>query len=192
MQQWHTVKLNKLNQLIKLNKYETDRLQQYSRRESIRINGICDGVGDSEDDIVDFITEVGNKIDVPLKRDDISVAHHVGKSQHGSRPVLAKFISRNTRDKLVKNRKKLKDLTEHTIYINDDLTPLRAKLFSYGKKLENVKRVSTHNGVIHCNTTRDDHIVIETPDDLFKLGVDKTPYDHLGLPDFNDPIDEDL
>ena len=43
---------------------------------------------------MDFITEVGNKMEVPLKREDISVAHCVGKSSHGSRPVLVKFISR--------------------------------------------------------------------------------------------------
>ncbi len=119
--------------------------EQYSHRESIQINGIPNDIDDNEDALADFIINIGDQMEAPVKRDDISVVHRAGKSTHNSRPVLVKFVSRNTRDKLMKNRQKLKDISVkgRKIYFNDDLTPLRAKLFSYAKNLENVKCIST-------------------------------------------------
>ena len=84
---------------------------------------------------------------------------------------------------LQKNRKKLKDIPEAKgkIYINEDLTPLRAKLFGYIKSLNNVERVNTANGRIHCNLANNSHVILNSPDDLFKIGVEQIDMSRLGL-----------
>jgi hypothetical protein len=119
-----------------------------------------------------------------LQANDISVVHRVGKSREGSKQVLCKFVSRNTREKLMKNRKKLKDKSVFggaKVFLNDDLTRLRAKLFAYVKSLDIVKRANTANGRIHCTTSSDEHVIIDTPDDLFKLNIKKPDFNRLGL-----------
>ena len=77
------------------------------------------------------------------------------------------------------------------VYINDDLTPLRAKLLALVKRLDNVDKAWTVGGSIHCTkkvlpglTPGVNHrpvIVIDTPDDLFKLGLEQIDFRSLGL-----------
>ena len=177
----------KIEQIGLLNKYETDRLEQYSRRETIRINGVPSDVGDEEEKLTEYVIELGNSLGVKIEDRDISVTHRVGKPSPGvSRPVLCKFVSRKTRDVLMRNKKKLKNNAKYEgkVYINDDLTKLRAKLVGYVKGLPNVKRVNVSNGKIHCNTKEEDHFIIDSPDDLFVLGIKSPDYARLGLEDF--------
>ncbi|KAL8572611.1 hypothetical protein ACOMHN_016461 [Nucella lapillus] len=64
------------------------------------------------------------------------------------------------------------------IFLNDDLTPLRARLLGFVKWLEKVEMVWTVDGKIyikkkfppglHLADHQQSPIVVETPDDLFK------------------------
>ena len=73
--------------------------------------------------------------------------------------------------------------------INEDLTSLRYKTFRYCKDLSCVKTVFTREGKIHCllheqEHDRHKHIIVDTPDDLFKLGVDNPDWRRLGLEEY--------
>ena len=72
-----TNKSNKLQQLALLNKYEADRLEQYSRRESIRVSGIPDSVNDDTNSLSHFVIQVGKVLKVEIARGDISAIHRV-------------------------------------------------------------------------------------------------------------------
>ena len=74
------------------------------------------------------------------------------------------------------------------------LTTLRAKMLHYlKKKVPVVKNAWTIDGKIHCTKKRPPDLAerdcprkiytIDTPDDLFKLGVDSVDFDKLGLAD---------
>ena len=83
------------------------------------------------------------------------------------------------------NRRKLKDksvLKDAKIFLKDDLTPLRSKLFGYVKSLPNVNKVNTSNGKIHCNTTTGNHVIMKSPFDLSALGIslESIDYERLG------------
>ncbi len=71
------------------------------------------------------------------------------------------------------NRKKLNGVKvfggDSSVFVNDDLTMLRSKMFSYAKELDNIQHISTSNGRIHCNTSQQQHVILDTPEDLFKL-----------------------
>ena len=178
-------RIDKMQQLALFAKYDNDKQEQYSRRETIRISGISTDVGDDEGEIIKEVIKIGERIDVHIKPQDISVAHRVGRPNDRSkaRPILCKFISRQMKDRMMKSRKALKDMpeTKGTVYINEDLTPLRSKLMRYAKDLHNVQRVNSSNGRIHCNLVDGTHVILDNPDDLFKLGVTSIDLEKLGL-----------
>ena len=171
--------------------YENDRLQQYSRRESVRIVGIPSSPGETAEEVEQKALKVFNDAGAAVKREDIAVSHRAGKERNGSRPILVKFVSRRTRNEVSVKKKNLKGKDGYQrVYVNDDLTMLRARLLAYVKKLPCVGKAWTVDGRINCvkrsppglaPTDRPRPVVIETPDDLFKLGLDRVDYTALGL-----------
>ena len=89
---------------------------------------------------------------VDISRNDISVSHRLPKSRTMSeRPIIVKFVRRNTKTALMANKKTLRsiDRYRHT-YVNDDLTPLRSRMLRTLKNDDEVKRVWTIDGIFHC------------------------------------------
>jgi hypothetical protein len=171
--------------------YENDRLAQYTRRESIRIAGIPQAQGETVEEVeakaIKVLTDAGMEV-VP---EDLAAVHRVGKPARGPRGILVKFVSRRKRREamLVKKNLKGKDGYQR-VFINDDLTPLRGRLLGYVKSLPNVERAWTKDGKILCakkvpvglpDNERPRPIVVDDPDDLFKLGVEAVDYSRLGL-----------
>ena len=162
-------------------KYELDKLEQYTRRDNIKVAGIQEEDGE---DLPKKIIGLAKELNVSLTHSDISTVHRVGKSKQGNpRPVICRFTARHKKDELLKNRKKLKDMPSHKgkTYINEDLTTLRYKLLSYAKSLPVVNRANSHNGKIFCTRSNGALTILDSPDDLFNLGVDELDYDRLGL-----------
>ena len=105
--------------------YELDGLEQYTRRDNIKIAGIAEDEGE---DLAAKVMSIASDIGVPLSHQDLSAVHRVGKQKQGKpRPTICRFTSRMKKDDLVKNRKKLKDIPAYkaTVFINEDLTTLR-------------------------------------------------------------------
>ena len=76
-----------------------------------------------------------------VKEEDIAAVHRVGKVGMGLRPILVKFVSRRKRREVMEKKKSLKGKDGYQkVYINDDLTPLRAKLLALVKRLDNVDK----------------------------------------------------
>jgi hypothetical protein len=67
------------------------------------------------------------------------------------------------------------------VFINEDLTKLRFKLFQMVRKCEEVKSASTRDGKIICYLQNGTKAVISSPDDLFKIGFQDVDYQKLGL-----------
>jgi hypothetical protein len=178
----------KMMAVIRNLSYENDRLQQYSRRESVRVFGIPTEAGESAESVEEKAMRVFKDAGMEMKKEDIAVAHRVGKENKGSKPILVKFVSRRTRNEVMRAKKSLKGKQAYkNVYINDDITPLRSRLLGYVKKLEVVHRAWTVDGRIYCALKGGDPklqkpVIIETPDDLFRLpGVKGVDYAALGL-----------
>lgn len=171
--------------------YENDRLQQYSRRESVRIVGIPSCPGETAEQVEEKAIKVLNDAGAKVKREDIAVTHRAGKEKKGSRPIIVKFVSRRTRNEVTNKKKQLKEKEGYKrVFILDDITPLRARLLAYIKNLECVERAWTVDGRIFCakksppGLAPDDRpkpVIIKTPDDLFKLGLVRVDYAAFGL-----------
>ena len=188
---WSPVVQNLQRNLL-LMRYENDRLEQYSRRETIKVVGLKVEEGeDTEQKVLDIFKAVGADI-TPA---DVSVVHRTGDRKRKGWPILVRFVSRKKRKAVMQKKKVLKDKLEYTgVYVFDDLTTLRAKLLYYlKKKVPVVENAWTIDGRIHCTKKRPPGLsereslrrifTINTPDDLFKLGVDAVDFEELGLAD---------
>ena len=70
------------------------------------------------------------------------------------------------------------------VYINDDLTPMQAKITRKMRNDTSTNSVWTIDGRIFCTITENGKDVkksIESPDDLFKLGWDEAKIKALDL-----------
>lgn len=172
-------------------KYENDRLEQYTRRENVRFVGVEEGSGEQPEDLERKIITVCKDAGVEVTPEDFAAVHRVGKRGE-KRQVIARFVSRKKRNELMRKKKNLKDKAEYAkTYVNEDLTPLRSKLLNLIKKAGR-HSVWTVEGRLLCVSKRPPGVrnnderptVIESPDDLFRIGFDSVDMAELGLEDF--------
>ena len=140
-------------------KEKLNDLEQYGRRNSIRIVGINEDDDETAEDtmqkVVDFVNE---KIkNVSITKYDIDIAHRIGDKKKGKRQIIAKFVRRTTRLAIIRNRKVLKE-TGFSIY--EDLTSAnRLALASIRKKMpDEIDKAWTINGrIIYKNIAGNVH-----------------------------------
>jgi hypothetical protein len=71
---------------------------------------------------------LNQKLGTHIETRDIDVAHRLGKyAQHKCRPVIVKFVRRQTKIEIMKRAKLLKGTG---IYINEDLTKINAEVLA--------------------------------------------------------------
>ena len=160
-----------------------DALAQYSRKENVRASGIKEVNDETDENIIDSILNIGAAMDIQLNPVTIVDAHRLGKKSPGkTRQIIIRFANRATRNRFISNRRKLKQSEDFKgVFISDDLTPLRFKLFQMVRKLEDVKNAHTRDGKTICTLKNGTKAIIESPDDLFKLGIDEIDHHALGL-----------
>ena len=94
-----------------------DKLEQYTRKNSVEICGIPESAYKSTEKAVLKISETLN---VATSPEDIEITHHLNRKgvEKGIRPIIVKFISRKVKTKLYKSRAKLKDVRVHQLFPN--------------------------------------------------------------------------
>ncbi|CAH3158086.1 unnamed protein product [Pocillopora meandrina] len=115
--------LDTTNQLKAL-KESFNELEQYSRRDCMEIRGIPKISSGTREDTNEIVVELGRKIGLDLKREDISTSHRLpskrkanGESYLFIYPpaFIVKFTSRDVREKFYRARKVLKDITSQDL-----------------------------------------------------------------------------
>ena len=163
------------------NEYASDALDQYSRRENVRITGIPEGEG-TEENLVDKIIQVASSMGVVIDVSSFNDVHRLGVKRPGqNRQIIVRFMNRTLKIKFLSGRKNLKNTDYKNVFINEDMTKLRFKLFQMVRKCEEVKSASTRDGKIICYLQNGTKAVISSPDDLFKIGFQDVDYQKLGL-----------
>jgi hypothetical protein len=96
---------------------------------------------------------------------------------------MCRFVNRGHVKNLLENKKKLKNLSTgnmNKVFVNEDLTPLRAKLLYLIKQQE--RNVVTMDGrILVYRPGQYRPLIVENPDDLFKLGFYNVDNHTLGL-----------
>jgi len=137
----------------------TNDLEQYGRRNNIRISGI-DGDANrqtSETTTTLVINTIKEKTGFELNVNDIDVAHRLGKYRQGKqRPVIVKFVRRQTKIQAFSHAKQLR---QSAIYINEDLTKTNQEVLSSVrlKDRDSVKKAWSHEGKIYVIYNQNGH-----------------------------------
>ncbi|XP_053376808.1 uncharacterized protein LOC128547720 [Mercenaria mercenaria] len=100
-----------------------------------------------------------------LSLQEIAVSHRVGKPRSSDKPrdILVKFISRRSRDKLLKKRSLLKSNGYEGIFVNEDLTKYRSELLFEAKQLVKRKHIIgawSTDGTILVKVTKDKKVSV--------------------------------
>lgn len=183
--------VNKLNhetasvqKLSLLHKYDNDNLEQYMRRDNLRVFGIEEEDDENEEVLEAKLIGVAADMGVELESSDISVAHRTGKPGQGNRPVIVRFSQRKKRNEVMSKKKELKK-KERKIFVNEDLTPLRATLLKMVKEQPGVKGVTTRDGrILAWLTDSERPVQVTSPDDLHKVGIISPNWKRLRLDQF--------
>ena len=112
------VKVNQANVNAKVNlfeksvrglNFEINRLEQYSRKSSVRIYGIHEEEGEKVTEKV--INTIKEEIGVKLEAEEIDITHRVGqRRQDRGRGILVKFVSHKSKVKIMKKKRQAKNI----------------------------------------------------------------------------------
>ena len=121
-----------LKQAMNLSVTKMYELEQYGRRENIRIHGVREKNG-NKDDGEEVLLDLAKQLKIELNPNDVQRVHRLGKKRSTMsarpRPVIARCVNYKKRNEFIYAKSKLKDLESYTnAFITDDLTPLRSKL----------------------------------------------------------------
>lgn len=130
-----------------------DALEQYSRRNSVRISGL-DTDSDDPEDLESKVISLVKKGNVTINTQDIDRVHKVGQKDD----ILVKFTTYKAKASVM-NKKKEINAKENDVYIGEDLTHLRSTLLYEARQIRKaglVKHVWTSDGkiIVRDNTDK--------------------------------------
>jgi len=121
-----------------------DDMEQYQRKHNLEIHGIPEK---RDENLEIIVKNLGQALDVEINYSDIDIVHRL-PSKSAIRPIIVKFSSYNEKHELYAARRKLRSLIDaedrfngaKTIYINENLTRQRKKLFAEVRKRVKLNR----------------------------------------------------
>ncbi|CAH3032799.1 unnamed protein product [Porites lobata] len=91
-----------------------DKLEQYTRKNSIEIHGVPECAYTETEDVVLKLAEA---LDVSVEPKDIEICHKLNRK--GNKPIIVKFISHKVKTNLYRARAKLKNVRVSNIFPHD-------------------------------------------------------------------------
>lgn len=154
------------DELLKTND-NLEKLEQYSRLNSVRIFGLAEKK--DENITAEVTTLIKTKLNIDLKYEDICCCHRLKSKENGTPPVIVKFTRRSKRNEVFREKKKLKGTK---IVIREDLTRARATAVRDLVKLYTNKNIFTNNANIFIKLNNEIHKISSMSDyRQFKLSI---------------------
>ena len=169
-----------------LNLMAQEKLEQYSRRENVRILGIKERDNETEEHLMEVVEDIASCIDAPLEA-PISAIHRLGRKGEKTRPVIVRFAVRRDRDRLMKNKKKLRhnkklkghSTLEEKVILMEDLTSARRRILKSVQEHRDTEFAYVRDGIIILKQKRGQFNHINNTDDLFQLGYSHCDYQDI-------------
>ena len=188
---WLMVKMEEKDKEIQRLQEQVDGLEQYGRRNNIRISSIPETTGEDTDAIVQTVAKAAG-VDIPEHAIDRS--HRVGRPGT-NRAVLVKFTSYRHKQAFMKARSNLKNVDGtklfpnlkwpthasqrsseqpmlNKIFLNEDLTSTRADIAKRARLLKKNKSITDtwcRDGVIFMKKKNDTVLKITAPREMTAL-----------------------
>ncbi len=168
-------KINELTDKVLILEDKCDDLEQYSRRNSLRVSGVEEQPFEDVTKVtLGLIRQDLGKKEFPISA--IDRIHRVGrKRENGTpRPILVKFATYRDRAQVFQLRTRLRnnEAKKGPTYINEDLTQKRASLLYQARKLKKALKISdcwSSDGQILVKNNSGKILVIKSVNDLLKF-----------------------
>ena len=161
-----------------LGRIDQDKQDQQMRAKNMAIFGVSEAEAETEDDLQLVVKDIAKEIGHSFQH-EFSV-QRIGKKK-GDKPrgLLVKCSSKDDKDKVIerkkalKNNKKIKEDKRFSdfVVVVEDVTQPRQRLLRYVRNLPQAEFAFIKDGAILVKERLGKFVKIETPDDLFKLGV---------------------
>ena len=138
-----------------------DQLEQDKKMNNIRIVGVPEEDEGKEEDVRAKVLDTTKKLNLPkqIKGGDLQSVTRMGRHrQNKPRDILVTFRCREIRDIVYQNRKNMPRNVNQPIFINEDLTLHRGKLFYQArlkKKAGKLQATWTQSGTVMVKTDAD-------------------------------------
>ena len=130
-----------------------NEIEQYSKKTNIIISSSTDFLNKSDNKKSEFINFVKNQLNIDIDPYDVVAIHELPNKNKDIYKTIVKFHFHETKSKIFKNIKKLKDTN---IYINDHLTKYNSEIFYKARNLlkdSKIKYWWTVNGITFIKKT---------------------------------------
>ena len=147
-----------------------DDIEQYSWRSCLILTGIKERKGENTDNLV--LNALSTHLGIKLDLCEIDRSHHLGHKridQDGhqiDRPIIIKFIGYRSRQKVFKQKRKLKGTG---ISLSENLTKRRTMLMNDVKKIAGLKNVWSRDSNIFTFDHSGKILHVKTFEDLSKV-----------------------
>lgn len=152
---------------------QLDDVEQYSRMNSLEINGIPE---EKNENMVDVIKKVGKVLGVEIEEEHIDACHRLGAIKEGEkRGIIVKFTRRSTKEEFLAKRKIKRNFNTSdlgrtsgpadVIYVNESLSPARRKVLNAARALrkdQGYTYVWVKNGKILLRKNEGDKVIVVT------------------------------
>lgn len=129
-----------LKEKVELLESKMDEAEQYSRRNTIEIQG----VPHDNNNVLSTVKDVGKALDMEISESMIDICHSLRKRPDSDEPagIIVKFVRRFDAEQLLAKKRGKKDFstrhlnlpTDNPIYINESLSPTRRKLLAIARQ----------------------------------------------------------
>lgn len=117
-----------------------DDAEQYTRRYSVRVNGIAPAIQGEQEDVMKSVESCFSTVGIPFDRTQIDRAHRVGRptshptTKKKSHQIIVKFKSWESRCAFYQARPKFNSSTPRSFTTSLDLTARRLKLLNLARE----------------------------------------------------------
>ncbi|KAK7490339.1 hypothetical protein BaRGS_00018500 [Batillaria attramentaria] len=140
--------INSLKGIVKAQDKRLHDYEQYGRRNSLRIYGLPEDARNepAHQTGMNVRKFCRDKLGVSLAETDIDIAHRLGsRQQDRHRSVIVKFVRRDVKQQVLKQRRKLK---QTGIMVTDDLTPRHQQLLRDMKEVAGIRNCWSAEGTV--------------------------------------------
>ena len=126
-----------------------DELEQYSRRNTVRIRGIPEALNENTDALVKELA--ARKLEVPVADHDVVRSHRVGRKEDDPRTprdLIVRFTTHNTKVAVMRAARQLRG---SSTLLNEDMTRTRSTIAWEARNLKRDNKLTgtwTRDGII--------------------------------------------
>ena len=105
-----------LKRTVQVLTFRNDDLEQYTRRDNVKINGLTET---DNEDTIQQVVQLAQKAGVDIDTNGISVAHRLPGNRHTNKPrtIIANFVRRVNRTDLMRKKANLRNVDGPKVFI---------------------------------------------------------------------------